>query len=389
MNPVQSRFTSVEALKDSNVDVRALKAHGRIEVNGKHYEIRAAADGQVSVHRSDKQATVDKFFKSAGQLLGGQSQSSKIAQTLNEKAATAPAPRQLTRQLGTRFNLQQINLEQGQSSSAASSVAVKDGEIPDGKKSFASLLAWAKKAQKNKHPMNQSIYDFFKEDAPKSKPKPMSPEAQKAFMNGLKKLERQEGIDVWPQGLDGMMKQDRHLDVYMAEHPGAGKTFYRIAPERPRLNGEDEMGRLTIGVEPRYAGELAKAMATMVKNDDNILTSKIAGPELFGQRTDSAILYVRSDYAKTQELGRQLQSMLPADAFIDHTPAGMQSVGKGLSYSETVPGESTSHGLSRSEVIATALSDRSSDSLDKKLKTALAAKGYNPDNPAFRQTATR
>ncbi|WLG82425.1 T3SS effector HopA1 family protein [Pseudomonas cucumis] len=383
MNPVQSRFTSVEALKDSNVDVRALKAHGRIEVNGKHYEIRAAADGQISVLRPDKQAAVDKFFKSASHLLGGQSQSSRIAQTLNEKAAEAQP--QVTRQLAGRLNLRQINLEQGQSSSATSRVAIKDGEIPDGKKTFASLLTWAKKAQKLKQPMRETIYELFKNDAPKTKP--MAPDAQKAYMAGLKKLERTDGIELYPQGLDGMSKQYRLLGVYMDQHPRAGKDFYRIVPEpaRRQAEGEDE-GRLTIGVEPRYAGELAKAMTTLIKSENSILSGKIAGPEIFGQRTDSAILYVRSDYAGTQELGRKLKSMLPAQAFIDHTPASMQSAGKGLAYAETVQGDSTSHGLSRADIITTALSDRSSGSLEKKLKTTLAAKGYNPDNPAFRLT---
>jgi hypothetical protein len=329
---------------------------------------------------------VDKFFKSASHLLGGQSQSARIARTLNEKAAAASARPQLTRQLGGRLNLQQINLEQGQSSSAASAVAIKDGEIPDGKKTFASLLAWAKKAQKLKQPMQETIYDLFKHETPKSTP--MAPDAQKAYMAGLKKLERTDGIDLWPQGLDGMNKEDRRLGVYMAEHPGAGKDFYRIAPEQPRHTGE-VMGRLTIGVEPRYAGELAKAMTTLIKSEDSIISGKVAGPEKFGQRTDSAILYVHGDYAKTQELGRQLQSMLPAQAFINHTPAGMQSAGKGLAYAESVQGESTSHGTSRAAIIEIALSDRSSGSLEKKLKTALAAKGYNPDNPAFRQTSTR
>jgi hypothetical protein len=387
MNPVQSRFTSVEALKDSTVDVRALKAHGRIEVNGKQYEIRAAADGQLSVQRPDKQAAVDKFFKSASHLLGGQSQSARIAQTLNEKAAAASARPQLTRQLGGRLNLQQINLEQGQSSSSATAVTAKEGEIPDGKKAFATLLAWTKKAQKLKQPMRETIYQLFKQETPKSRP--MAPDAQKAYMEGLKKLERTEGIDLWPQGLDGMNKEDRLIGVYMAEHPGAGKDFYRIVPEHSRRTEEDDTGRLTIGVEPRYAGELAKAMTTLIKSEGNVLSGKIAGPEIFGQRTDSAILYVRSDYAETQALGRKLQSMLPAQAFIDHTPAGMQSAGKGLAYAETVKGDSSSHGLSRADIIATVLSDHSSGSLEKKLKTALAAKGYNPDNPAFRQPSTR
>ncbi len=43
MNPIQTRFSNVEALRHSEVDVQELKAHGQIEVGGKCYDIRAAA----------------------------------------------------------------------------------------------------------------------------------------------------------------------------------------------------------------------------------------------------------------------------------------------------------------------------------------------------------
>ncbi len=48
MNPIQTRFSNVEALRHSEVDVQELKAHGQIEVGGKCYDIRAAEPPRVS-----------------------------------------------------------------------------------------------------------------------------------------------------------------------------------------------------------------------------------------------------------------------------------------------------------------------------------------------------
>ncbi|GFM78527.1 hypothetical protein PSCICM_43460 [Pseudomonas cichorii] len=90
MTNIQTRFSSVEALKSSDVDIHALKSQGRIEVNGKHYDIRAAADGKISVSRHDKQAVFDKFFNGTAHLLGGQSPRSQITQALNEKQHPHP-----------------------------------------------------------------------------------------------------------------------------------------------------------------------------------------------------------------------------------------------------------------------------------------------------------
>ncbi|MBI6801738.1 protein hrmA, partial [Pseudomonas syringae] len=100
MNPIHARFSSVEALRHSNVDIQAIKSEGQLEVNGKRYEIRAAADGSIAVLRPDQQSKADKFFKGAAHLIGGQSQRAQIAQVLNEKAAAVP---RLDRMLGRRF----------------------------------------------------------------------------------------------------------------------------------------------------------------------------------------------------------------------------------------------------------------------------------------------
>ncbi|MFJ4142015.1 T3SS effector HopA1 family protein [Pseudomonas sp. NPDC089734] len=383
MNTIQSRFASVEALRHSDVDVHALKAHGRIEVNGKQYEIRAAADGKLAVSKPDKQAMVDKFFSGTSHLLGGQSQRSQIAQVLNEKAAATPSAPRLERMLGKRFDVQQARIEQGQSSSAASAVTPDSG-VPQGKEAFASLYDWAKKAKKLKEPTKQDIYDIFKEAKPTVTP--MNRAEQDTYLMRLRRINAHEGVSVSPQSMDGLNKEYRLLGPFIKENPNARKEFYRITPEPVREKSET-MGRLTIGVQPQYASQLIKAMGAMVKNEDSIFSGKVDGPERYGSRTDSAILYVKGDFQQAQELGQKLKSLsgLPPEAFISHTPPGMQALDKGLSYAETVRGQSSSHGDSRSAIILDAL-HRKGGSLESRLKEALVDKGYNPENPAFRRT---
>ncbi|WP_460385149.1 T3SS effector HopA1 family protein [Pseudomonas amygdali] len=102
-----------------------------------------------------------------------------------------------------------------------------------------------------------------------------------------------------------------------------------------------------------------------------------------GTLTDAAVFYVGGDFSSAQTLAKELQALLPEDAFINHTPAGMQSMGKGLCYART-PQDRTSHGMSRASIIESALADTSMLSLEKKLRNAFKSAGYNPDNPAFR-----
>ncbi|GFM72947.1 protein hrmA [Pseudomonas cichorii] len=383
MNPIQSRFSSVEALRNSDIDIHALKTHGRIEVNGKHYEVRAAADGKLAVSKPDKQAMVDKFFSSTSHLLGGQSQRSQIAQVLNEKAAATPAttPR-LERMLGKRFDLQQARIEQGQSSAPTNAVKTESG-TPQGKETFASLYEWAKKAKKLKDPEKEGIYNLYKDTHPNAVP--MDRAKQDAYLRNLKSIDAHSGLKVWPQSMDAASPEHRRLDLYMKHHPNVRKEFYRISPDPVREKSEN-MGRLTIGVQPQYAGQLIKAMAAMVKKEDSIYSGKVDGPERYGSRTDSAILYVKGDYRKALELAQKLKetSGLPPEAFISHTPPGMHTIDKGLAYAETVSGQSSSHGDSRAAIILDALK-RKGGSLETRLKAALTEKGYNPENPAFRR----
>lgn len=380
MNPLQFRFPNVEALKSSPVDIPALKAHGQIEVNGKTYQIRSAADGQLNVAQRT-------FFNRIRTLLAGQTkEDAHIARTLNEKVGK-PAPRQEPVAWG-RFQLNPLMLEQGQSSSPVAEV--KEQRVPDGKEAFASLHEWAKKAEQLRQPFTpDDIYTLYLDDTPKVQR--LQPAEGKAVLNELARLDREHGVDVTPQLFDEMPAKYRRvvtLDRLIEGNPDPGMDFYRFQP-KGRISSEQSTGRLTVNIEPRYSDKLAQVLATLVKNENMIVGAKIAGPSEMGARPDSAVLHIKGDYASTQVLGRKLQAMLAGDALIDHTPAGMQPLAKGLYYAETMMNDSSSHGISRAALIETALKDQTGDSLESKLRKAIAERGYNPDNPAFRLTSAQ
>jgi hypothetical protein len=383
MNPLQFRFPSVEALINAPVDIPALKAHGQIEVGGNTYRISSAADGQFQVERPDQWT----FFKSVYALLNGQNEDSHIARTLNEKAANPPSNPRQEPFPGGRFQLNPLILEKGQSSSPVTEV--KDQGVPDGKEAFASLHEWAKKAEQLKQPITtEDIYTLYLDDNPKVQR--LQPAEQKAVLNELVRLDREQGVDITPQSFDEMPAEYRRvvtLDRLIEGHPDPGMDFYRFEP-KGRTSHELSTGRLTVNIEPRFSGELAQVIATLVKSENAIVAAKIAGPSEMGARPDSAVLHIKADYATTQALGRKLQAMLSRDALIDHAPAGMQPLAKGLYYAETMKNDSSSHGISRATLIETALKDQSDGALESKLRKAIAERGYNPDNPAFRMTPT-
>ncbi|RMT51526.1 hypothetical protein [Pseudomonas amygdali] len=163
MNPIQTRFSNVEALRHSEVDVQELKAHGQIEVGGKCYDIRAAANNDLTVQRSDKQMTMSKFFKKAGLSGSSGSQSDQIAQVLNEKRG--PAGPRLIRQGQTHLGRIPLNIEEGQGSSATTSVQ-KSG-LPNGRLVNSSILQWAEKAKANGNTSSGALYQIYAKELPR------------------------------------------------------------------------------------------------------------------------------------------------------------------------------------------------------------------------------
>ncbi|TFZ33527.1 protein hrmA, partial [Pseudomonas syringae] len=130
--------SSVEARRQSNVDIQSINSEGQLEVNGKRYEMLAAADGSIAVLRPEQQSKADKFFKGAAQLIGVQSQRAQIAQVLNEKAAAVP---RLDRMLGRR-----CDLEKGGSSAVGAAIKAADSRLTS-KQTLTSFQQWAETAE--------------------------------------------------------------------------------------------------------------------------------------------------------------------------------------------------------------------------------------------------
>ncbi len=53
--------------------------------------------------------------------------------------------------------------------------------------------------------------------------------------------------------------------------------------------------------------------------------AKIMGPRKFGIQTDQAVIYLsESGLEHAKEITQRLNTLIPSDAFIEHTPVGMQ-----------------------------------------------------------------
>ncbi|MCF5708732.1 protein hrmA [Pseudomonas syringae] len=373
MNPVHSRFSSVDALRHANVDIQALKSEGQLEVNGKRYEIRSADDGSIAVLKPDQRSKAEKFFKGATHLIAGKSQRAQIAQVLNEKASSVP---RLDRMLGRRFDM-----EMGGSSSVASAIKASEARLSS-RQTFAAFQQWAEKAESLGRNTEWGIYMIYKSDTPDTTP--MNAAEQESYLQTLLSLDSKKNLTVRPQAQDELDVDELDLGKYMAEERNARTGFFRMIPKDQR-ESEENSGRLTVGVEPKYGAQLARAMATLMDKEKSVTQAKVVGPVKYGQQTDSAILYINGDLSKAIKLGEKLKkiSKIPPEGFVDHTPLSMQSTGRGFAYAETAIGQSSSHGQGRTHVIMDALA--AEGPMELRLKKALEARGYDPENPALRR----
>ncbi|TMU69923.1 hypothetical protein FGA82_29075 [Pseudomonas fluorescens] len=146
--------------------------------------------------------------------------------------------------------------------------------------------------------------------------------------------------------------------------------------------------RLTVNVSQEHFSRLLQAL-TQLFSDDNrgwLHQAKIIGPKKLGTLTDQAVIYLSNpgvEHART--ISRQLGELLPPTAFIEHTPGGMYRVAKGIAYSETAEGESSSHGQSRAKLIAAAGAQAllTDTTIDKTLPRVLQTRGYDVRDPAL------
>lgn len=99
-NDPQLSFSSVDAIKHSSVDLKALVRHGQLKVDGATYRVQLSHDGEFKVQREGRSSvSPGRFFKAAGEMFShrlndgaASSRSNRIADALNAKAW--PAERQ-------------------------------------------------------------------------------------------------------------------------------------------------------------------------------------------------------------------------------------------------------------------------------------------------------
>ncbi len=99
-NDPQLSFSSVDAIRHSSVDLKALVRNGQLKVDGTSYRVQLSPDGEFKVQREGRSSvSPGRFFKAAGEMFSHRmrdgavsSRSDRIADALNAKAW--PAERQ-------------------------------------------------------------------------------------------------------------------------------------------------------------------------------------------------------------------------------------------------------------------------------------------------------
>ncbi|AMS13842.1 hypothetical protein A3218_05895 [Pseudomonas chlororaphis] len=208
---------------------------------------------------------------------------------------------------------------------------------------------------------------------------------QREFVAYVKALAARVNVDILVQGSEKTALSAQPNSVL------ENAEAFRVLPKdfAQRHEGRAKVGaRLTINVGKAYFNQLTHAL-TQLFNDDNrgwLHQAKMIGPKKLGILTDQAVIYLSNpgvEYAR--QIHKQLNESLPLTAFVEHTPAGMHRVGKGVAYSETAEGQSSSHGQSRAKLIAAAGAESllTGAPLEKCLSRTLQTRGYDVQDPAL------
>ncbi|PHM44306.1 TcdA/TcdB pore-forming domain-containing protein [Xenorhabdus szentirmaii] len=266
--------------------------------------------------------------------------------------------------------------------------AIKQGFSESGHKWTPELIGQQKMLEKT---LEKDAYMRYSNDKP-ADISGLNESEQRSFVNDIKTLAaRTTTADILVQG-----SENTALSSQTDAALGTADAF-RVIPKdfKQRHSTRSKVGaRLTINVDKAHFSSLASAL-TRLFNDDNrgwLEQAKIMGPKNLGRRTDQAVIYLsNAGVEHAHAIGRQLNELLPATAFIRHTPIGMYHVDKGISYSETVEGESSSHGQSRARLIAAAATESllTNAPLEKTLGKTLQRRGYDVSNPALLAQAVR
>lgn len=363
MQPIIPRFTNTQQLQSSSVDVKKLLDHGSLEVNGKTYRISAAEGAKINVEMASK---AKGFFNAVENMMGSAGESKAIAQILESK------PRLVRSNALHMYDKSDLTAgPSGHAGRAGNSTTPADD-------SRQRLQQWAKQANQLSHASERDIYKLYKSD----KPNLPNVEAQegKAMLRRAIRLDNVDGVGVFPQHT-GPIPGDL-MKGYLQNNPQAAHDF--IMFRRNNVSDADPTtSRVTLSVHPQQAAQLPEMLHGLIRDKDYLHTAKIAHPSFFGQDTDSVILYLNGHLGEAVNLAHEIQKQLPPDALVNHNPAGMYPLAKGFSYAESAPGDVSSYGKSRAAIIHSALTEKTPGNVEKRLAFQLAAKGYDPQHPAF------
>ncbi|MEX6230744.1 T3SS effector HopA1 family protein [Providencia hangzhouensis] len=214
-----------------------------------------------------------------------------------------------------------------------------------------------KKHDKLKKEIERKSYFLYNNDVPIGIEK-LSNQEELEFIGYIRDLSTgNNDVDIRVQG-----KEDIELSN-LVDSDLLSSQALRILPKnlKQRIKLRSSINaRLTINIHKKYINRLAKSLVKLFHESSLqcIEQAKIMGPRKFGIQTDQAVIYLsESGLEHAKEITQRLNTLIPSDAFIEHTPVGMQKMDTGISYSETPKGQSTSHGQARSQVIADAITE--------------------------------
>lgn len=214
----------------------------------------------------------------------------------------------------------------------------------------------------------------------------LSLEEQNLFVDNIKaSTELEKNINIRVQGHEQI-----ELSQLTAEQLSNADAF-RILPKnngQRRTTNSKISARITIKVNKQSFNKLWEALTKLFgRNPPQWLNqAKIMGPKIVGTRTDDAVIYLHEASLDNAEyIRQQLLNSLDKSDFTAHTPVGMYPLSKGISYSETPEGQSSSHGQARARIIASTLAQSllTDKPIEDILPQTLQVKGYNVDEPAL------
>ncbi|MBO2867699.1 hypothetical protein J5H54_22535, partial [Providencia rettgeri] len=242
-----------------------------------------------------------------------------------------------------------------------------------------------KKHDKLKKEIERKSYFLYNNDVPIGIEK-LSNQEELEFIGYIRDLSTgNHDVDIRVQG-----KEDIELSN-LVDSDLLSSQALRILPKnlKKRMKLRSSINaRLTINIHKKYINRLAKSLVKLFHEPSPqcIEQAKIMGPRKFGIQTDQAVIYLsESGLEHAKEITQRLNTLIPSDAFIEHTPVGMQKMDTGISYSETPKGQSTSHGQARSQVIADAITEAllTDRPVKQILPKVLKKVGYDTNNPSL------